>query len=151
MPDVAFRESRLGQLQFRTTGQKLLVPRCQATASRVPMIEVRQLDAEHGGLHPFHAGIESNLEMLVSARLGMIAQRTYTLRQDLIVRNDGAGFAETTEVLSRVKAEASGAPERSDAAAVIPGAMCLRGVFDQRQAPIFCQITQFRQIRRLPV
>ena len=45
-------------------------------SSGIPFVDVPQLHLEHGPLDPFHTGVETDLDVVVPAVLGVIAKTT---------------------------------------------------------------------------
>ncbi len=68
----------------------------------------------------------------------VVAQHTQAARDLRVIRDDRPALAVRAEVLARVEAEAAGACERADAAALVAGAVRLRRVLDDEEVVTVC-------------
>src|SRR5271166_6075630 len=93
-----------------------------------PAFKILELDIQDGALKAVHSVIEADFFVVVALPLGMVAKSSKTNSDIIIVSEDGAGFAVSSQVLARIKAEAAAAPQGTRKGTVIAGAVSLRGV-----------------------
>src|SRR5262249_53644629 len=142
---VAVRMSHDIQMPYVTSSVRLLWERKRRLAQHdavahghlasgvVPSIEMTELHAEHSSLKAIHPIVVAQLVVVISRRLGVVAQAADASCDLIIVCRNGSAFAIGSQVFAWIKAEASKAAHASRKTATIEGAMSLRGVFDQRQ------------------
>ena len=82
-------------------------------AERIPAVQLPQLHLEHGSLDSIHATIPADHAVVILSRLAVIAKDTNFFIDPGVVCHHPSGFAEGSEVLAWVKAEAAGVAQRA--------------------------------------
>src|SRR5258708_3309367 len=99
---------------------------------RSPLVELRKLHIEHGGLERIEPAVEAHKVMVITRLLTMIAEHSQLCREFGIVCRDQSAITESTQVLGWVKAKASGQAHRAGPSAFVFRADRLARVLDNR-------------------
>lgn len=105
-----------------------------ALALGVELFQVAELRAQERGLQFVEARVDADKLVVVFLFAAVIAQHAERPRKLFVIRHDGAGVAEGTEILCRVKAETACVAERARHRAAEFRAMRLGTVLDEAQA-----------------
>src|SRR5690242_9643228 len=97
----------------------------------IPICEVLQFHAKHGGLDRIHAGIPAELGMDVALRAAVIPQATHMLSHRPVVRRYHPRIAIRAQVLGWIKAERSRSTYVPSVLTAPFGADGLRRILDQ--------------------
>src|SRR6266496_3897158 len=96
--------------------------------------QMLELDAEHRSLNSIHPAIPTEQHMMIFPRLAVIAQHLNLVLQLNAAGNHRSGLPKGTQVLARVKAEATCNSKGTRFPALVFGPVRLTGVFDDWQA-----------------
>jgi hypothetical protein len=112
----------------QAAGDRAVVEPGDLSATRVPSVQMRQLDAQHGRLHLVEATVEPFQRMDVTALLPVVPEAPQPPGKGVVVGHDGARIPIGAQVLARVEAEAAGAAERAEVLCAVAGAVRLGSV-----------------------
>ena len=126
-----FGHLRQGQA---AAGQALLVARGDGAAAFVPLVQMRQLDAQDGGLQRVEPAVVALHLVDVLHPRAVVAQHAEAVGQLRVVGGDGAAVAQGAQVLAGIEAPGHGIAVRAQALALVARAVRLRAVFQHAQA-----------------
>ena len=124
--ELGFRGQRDAGSVLKTFG----VTGCIFPTGPVPALQPFQLDAEHRSLDRIETAVVAFEVVKIFLRLPVIPDHAHLLRHLFVLRHDGPGFAEGSEVLAGIEAETASRAQRAGLPVFIGGAVGLAGVFD---------------------
>ncbi len=110
-----------------------------------------QFDRQETALQPFQPQVLTRQAVLVLLHRAVIAQHPHALRKLGIAGDNRTAFAQAAQILSWIKAEATGDAQRSGFAAFVIGAVRLAGILNQVKIVTTRNFEQRIHIRRLAV
>ena len=116
------------------TGQLLIVEGGVGAAQRGVACDVRQLDAQQGGLQRIEAEVAADHLVKVLGAATMSAHQARAVGERIVFGGEQAGIAESAEVLRRKEREAAELADGPDLFALEAGAEGLCGILDDGQA-----------------
>src|SRR5262245_3987487 len=98
-----------------------------------PVVQMLQLHPQNCTLNTVHSIVEPFHRMFVASPLSPRTEQPHGVCVGAVVRNGGAAFAECSQVLGGIEAEAPDIAQRPDTPAVMLCAVCLTRVFNHNE------------------
>ena len=100
------------------------------TPRSIPLLEISQLDPQHGRLQRVETAIVSAKHVMVFFLLAIVAEHLYFFCDCRVVRHHCAAVAVGSKILSRIEAECRGVSQRTHSATLVARAMRLASIFN---------------------
>ena len=98
-----------------------------------PVVQMRQLDVEHGGLDRIEAAVQAD-DLVIVARLHAVRAQQFQLGGQIVaIGRQQSAVSHAAEIFGGIETEAADVAQRAGVAAGVFGADRLAGIFDDRQ------------------
>ena len=132
-------------------GKQLVVRVRPLTPLGIPLLEMRHLDPQNGGLDGIQPAVGPNLLVVVPSSATMVAQHDHPFRQFWIIGCERSGIAKRAEVLGGIETERRGRCHRSRFVPSPGRAHRLGRIFDDDQLVLGSKTAEGRHVRALAV